>query len=216
MKEWTLSAIRSKVRTITGELSTYQMTNAEIDDYINQFYQNELPRLLVHSQFTEWFTFNTANWESGKYSLDSLALNDGKNIIGIDGEYVTVAGNPIKVWYDVDPFFAKWPESETHDSDEPTDMLIEGRFLWLRPPPDNTYAVKFKVTRKIPTALSGDSSTPSDASWGPLVAYGASVILMDDAGRDSSKAESRRNYYVALASRDDILKDEDRETERGI
>lgn len=216
MYEWTLATIRAKVRAITGELSTYQMTNTEIDGYINQFYQNELPRLLNHSEFTEWFDFNTANGEDGYYEIENLDSGDGENLIGIDAEYVTVAGTPITVYFDKVSFFGLWPEDETHDAGTPTDMLIEGRSIWLRPPPDATYAVKFKVTRKIPTALTEDTDEPLDQSWGPVIAYGASVLVMEDAGRDTTKVEKRRNYYVALASRDGILRDGDKTTQRGF
>jgi hypothetical protein len=39
----TLEQIRSKVRRITGRLSANQLTDAELDDYINDFYQYDFP-----------------------------------------------------------------------------------------------------------------------------------------------------------------------------
>lgn len=216
MKEWTLSTIRTKVRSITGELSTYQMSDDDIDSAINQFYQNELPRLLNHSEFSEWFTFNTADGDDGEYSIEALDSGDGENIIGIDPSYITVNDEQVSVTYDRESFFVEWPEDETHDTEQPTDMLIEGRSIWLRPPPDDTYTVKFKVTRKIPVALSGDDDNPIDQSWGPVIAYGASVNIKDDSGRDSTKEEKKRNYFIALANRDGILRDSGRTTRRGF
>jgi len=39
----TLEQIRAKVRKVTGMLSTNQLTNAELDDYINDFYLYDFP-----------------------------------------------------------------------------------------------------------------------------------------------------------------------------
>ena len=80
MYEWDLTAIRSKVRSITGYLSTGQMADATVDGHINQAYQNELPRLLGHTQFHSWFTFDTVA-STGDYDIDALASDDGANII---------------------------------------------------------------------------------------------------------------------------------------
>jgi hypothetical protein len=192
------------------------MTNADIDDFINQFYQNELPRLLNHSEFAGWFEFSTADGDDGQYDIESLASDDGENIIGIDSSYITVDGSPITAYLDRASFFTLWPEDVTHDSDKPMDMLIEGRSLWLRPPPDDAYTVKLYVTRKIPAELANDTDKPIDQSWGPVIAYGASVLVMEDKGRDATKAEGRRNYYVALANRDGILRDGGKSTRRGF
>lgn len=43
MAQWTLSEIRKKVRQVTGRLSQNEMTNTEIDDRINKYYQYTFP-----------------------------------------------------------------------------------------------------------------------------------------------------------------------------
>lgn len=43
MATWTLSDIRSKVRKVTGRFSESQLSNSDLDDYINRFYQYTFP-----------------------------------------------------------------------------------------------------------------------------------------------------------------------------
>jgi hypothetical protein len=209
MYEWTLATIREKVRAITGYLSTGQMANADMLIAINQFYQNELPRLLGHSQFHSWFTFNTVDG-TGSYTIDDLASDDGANIISFDGSYITIDDIDATVYYDRSTFFGLWPESDTWEEDVPTDMLIEGRTIWLRPPPDAVYVVKMPVVRKCPVALADDSDKPLDPSWGPMIAYGAAIGILAEKSRDFTKAAGMRDYYLAIARSDEAhrLKDQ--------
>lgn len=202
MYEWALAAIRSKVRSITGYLSAGQMSDATINGHINQFYQNELPRLLGHTQFHSWFTFNTVA-STTEYVIDTLASNDGANIIGFDGTYITIDDEDATVYYDRATFFSLYPEGETYTETVPTDVLIEGRRIWLMPPADDAYEVKIPVTRKCPEELSSDTDTPLDPSWGPLIAYGAAEIIMMEKGRDITPVEQAKRYYLSLAGYDD-------------
>ena len=43
MATWTLLDIRHKIRQVTGRLSANEMTDAELDDRINKFYQYTFP-----------------------------------------------------------------------------------------------------------------------------------------------------------------------------
>lgn len=43
MSDWTLSEIRNKVRRVTGRLTTREISNIELDKYINQYYQYTFP-----------------------------------------------------------------------------------------------------------------------------------------------------------------------------
>lgn len=201
MYEWDLTAIRSKVRSITGYLSTGQMADETIDGHINQAYCNELPRLLGHTQFHVWFTFDTVA-STGEYTIDDLASDDGANIIAFDGSYITVDDADASVYYDRAAFFAIWPEGETYTEGTPTDILIEGRKIWLRTIPDDAYEVKIPVTRKCPEALEEATDKPLDPSWGPLIAFIASEIILLEKGRDVSAAEAGKRYYLSLAGYD--------------
>ena len=54
-----LTAIRQKVRRITGRPSAAQITDAEIDDYINTFYRFDLPEHLRLESLRVNYEFNT-------------------------------------------------------------------------------------------------------------------------------------------------------------
>ena len=55
----TLATIRTKVRRLTGRPSPQQITDAQIDDYVNTFYQYDLPEHLRVFSNTGTFTFMT-------------------------------------------------------------------------------------------------------------------------------------------------------------
>lgn len=55
----TLADIRAKIRKITGSVSSYQLTDASIDDYINSFYTYDLPAQFRSLQLKDVYSFNT-------------------------------------------------------------------------------------------------------------------------------------------------------------
>lgn len=215
MYQWTLSAIRTKVRTITGYPSTAQMSNETLDQYINQAYQNELPRLLGHSQFNTWLTFDTVAG-TAMYVIDDIADGDGADIVAIDDGYVTVDGYEVFVLYDRWTFFSIWPEWDYDEDGQPEYVLIEGRNIWLKPTPDDAYEVKIPVIRKCPAALSDSDDTPLDPSWGPIIAYIAAEAILLDRGRDVTTVEAAKKYYLSLANYDDAHRMRNRSAQRSF
>ena len=80
---WTLSSLREEVRQITGFVSTSQISDSDINLFINRFYQNTLPSELNLPALTDFWEFNTsknvdvyANLSSN-YSLDNPATING-------------------------------------------------------------------------------------------------------------------------------------------
>ncbi len=55
----TLSAIRLKFRKLTGSGSSYAITDAEIDDYINSFYSYDFPAQFRSLKLKDKYIFNT-------------------------------------------------------------------------------------------------------------------------------------------------------------
>lgn len=71
MPDSTLTAIRTKVRRLTGRPSTTQLTNAEIDEYVNTFYLYDMPEILRLFSLKTVFSFmTTANVD--QYDLKTL------------------------------------------------------------------------------------------------------------------------------------------------
>jgi len=59
MATWTLSDIRQKVRQVTGRLSPEELSNAQIDEYINKYYQFTFPAEVKLEQKHTYYSFLT-------------------------------------------------------------------------------------------------------------------------------------------------------------
>ena len=74
MAEWTLSAIRTKTRQVSGRLSLSEMPNDEVDEYINKYFQFEFPAEVKLNRNYTLHTFNTtANTQD--YAFPSAFTN---------------------------------------------------------------------------------------------------------------------------------------------
>jgi len=60
MATWILSDIRQKVRQVTGRFSSNELTNVQLDDYINKYYTLTFPSEVKLEQKHVYFTFTTA------------------------------------------------------------------------------------------------------------------------------------------------------------
>ncbi len=60
MSTWTLSDIRQKVRQVTGRFSSNEITNTQLDDYINKYYTLTFPAEVKLEQKHVYFDFTTS------------------------------------------------------------------------------------------------------------------------------------------------------------
>lgn len=185
--DWTLSKIRTKVRKLTGRPSTQQMSDAVLDEYINQFYQNEMPTLTGLEDFVYWWEMTTTDGQ-GEYGLDA------DMIAPMPLCWLDTGDGYGKMWLtqDHELFFANYPPAVNDETDEegkPAAALLWHGQLYLRPVPDaSTYKVKLPVKGR-PQALSADGDSPIDATWGPAIAFGAAAeIKVDDGDQEGAEA----------------------------
>jgi len=84
----TLSAIRTKVRRLTGRPSSQQITNAQIDEYINTFYQYDFPEhLRVFSNKGNFVFMTEANVDTyNMLSANPSSPDYNDLIVQFDGE----------------------------------------------------------------------------------------------------------------------------------
>lgn len=75
----------------------------------------------------------------------------------------------------------------------PAEVLLEGRRLYMRPAPDQIYSFKCPAFLK-PAALVATTDVPSKDEWGPLIACGAALEIVQDLG-DSERADSIFTQY---------------------
>lgn len=87
----TLASIRTKVRRLTGRPSPQQITDVQIDDYVNTFYQYDLPEHLRLFSLRTIFEFLTiANVD--QYDLTTMQVVNG-----------TVTDTASNVYYNLNP-----------------------------------------------------------------------------------------------------------------
>jgi len=82
-----LANIRTKVRRITGSPSALQVTDSQIDEYVNTFYLNDLPAHLKLFNLKETYTFYT------EPNVDTYALN-------VDPSFTAITP---RAYYSVEP-----------------------------------------------------------------------------------------------------------------
>lgn len=59
MAQWTLSEIRQKVRQVSGRYSTQELSNQQLDEYINKYFQYTFPAELKLERFHTFYEFLT-------------------------------------------------------------------------------------------------------------------------------------------------------------
>lgn len=84
---WTLSEIRAKVRSLTGKPSTSQISDSDIDDKINDFYQNRFPMEADVDELRGWYTKTLSATDSGEYDIpvDVLVFEEPIKFSGAEG-----------------------------------------------------------------------------------------------------------------------------------
>jgi len=201
-KEWTLTEIRALARKYSGRRSTGQISDEEIDDKINEFYQNEVPGILGVHLFDSFFTFTMAE-DDGDYDLDT-DITGGEDVHVI-GKPFTVKGKEITVYIDPEEFYEKWPTSgDPYDSGDVEDVLIVGRSLVFRPPPASADEVRFLNRRTSPTELSEGDDQPADTRLGKLLAAGAAKLIREEHDQDTTNVVNIIKEQKAIFTREKL------------
>lgn len=82
MSEWNLAEIRAKVRQVTGRFATSELSNSQMDEYINKYFQFTFPAELKLERFESFYEFLTSpnqqsyDFPSTYVSFEPLATID--------------------------------------------------------------------------------------------------------------------------------------------
>lgn len=100
----TLQTIRNKIRNITGRVSSDQLSNAALDNYINNFYLYDFPEHLKTINLDAFITFNLEpNVDTyGSPQFFSEGVLDFKIP-------AYISGYQLSLWQSPDQFYKKWP-----------------------------------------------------------------------------------------------------------
>ncbi len=97
-----LTAIRQKVRNLTARNSVQQITDAEIDGYVNTYYLYDLPETLRLLKLKDIFTFVTIpNVERYPFPNEKYVTVEGP---------AYCAGQQMNYFQDNDQFYRQWPK----------------------------------------------------------------------------------------------------------
>jgi hypothetical protein len=100
MANWQLSEIQDKVRRVTGRLTSREISDLELNNYINQFYQYTFPADVKLERMHTFYEFNTlANHRfqtlpSGYVNFEPPATMDYQEIDWYQDPYVFEDQNP--------------------------------------------------------------------------------------------------------------------------
>lgn len=90
---------------------------------------------------------------------------------------------------------ATYTDGLASDRDRPEAALVHDNILYLRPKPNDIFRFKCSLLSR-PTALSSDTSTPSDIRWGPVLALGAAILFIGPRVPRDAKAAKRQEAVI--------------------
>lgn len=179
---WTVATIKTKVRALTGRPNTSQLSDADLLDFINEYYVNHFPYDAgVMAEQRTFFTLGLTSADDGNYGLASNVIGIEPPITVKDSDDVVYA---VDLHTDAALFFSLYPDDahdETSERDRPRAVLLLGRDLYVRPKPDDSYTLKM-AGRKGITAFTGDTDEPGDDAWALAICYGAAGMILIEAG----------------------------------
>lgn len=179
---WTLAEIAAKVREITGEGTTEDISNTNLYNKINDFYRNIFPLEVYVAEFEDWFEQVTADEDGGEYPVSQDYLRLMTPMTTMDSDDVLMN---VKFYQDKDTFFALYPEEADPTEARPAAACLYGGKLYLRPEPDGIYTFRAACIKK-PTALTANTA-PTDLRQGPAIAYGTAIeIKMEDQDKEAA------------------------------
>jgi len=113
---YTYGSIKTKVRNITGRLSTDQMSNTELGSYIDNFYTVSLPNTIKSEEMLQTYSFQTVEG-TDEYAFPSTSFYTVTPTARADGFQL--------FWYqDPNLFYSDYPEQygeeEISDGDDVT------------------------------------------------------------------------------------------------
>ena len=126
MSTWTLLDIRTKIRNVTGSPSTDQITDATLNNYINDYYVYTMPFELKEQIQNQFLQFKTTP------GVDTYAFPGGY-FTDQPGAYAD--GFPCIFYQDPDVFFQDWPQQYAVDNIATGDGMTESFSGGLQNPP---------------------------------------------------------------------------------
>lgn len=108
--------IRKKVRRLTASPSTLQLSNDDLDMYINTAYSQDMPADIKNNFFRDVVDVYTKP-NVDRYALSgTLSANTSGNVYEAISDPVYIEGQPGTLYKDRSQFYAQWPKDATEDN----------------------------------------------------------------------------------------------------
>ena len=178
---WVLSEIRDEFRDRIRRHSTAEISDANCNNWINEYYRNILPEELRIDRFQTDFTQDITPTDSGEYSL-------GQGIVAVE-EPVTIDGSPITLTMEKKVFFGRFPEKERWIS-PPTLVIGTSSTSAVR-----NSAFRFRIADHAYAKAAGETELSGDAV--PANLYGAWMLTIDsDSDITITEADDNATGYA--------------------
>ena len=193
---WILTEIETEVRALTGKPGTVDLDQPAMFNWINEFYQNWFPDDVYAQEWESWWTFNTADSDTGSdedLPVTVRTIEEPMTIKDSDDNVTT-----LRFYTNKSSFYRTYPEDSSDEEDErgtPAAILLYNRTVSLRPKADAVF--EFKSASKIrPTALTADTA-PLRLNWGLAIAQGTAVLL-NNRDKDYESALEKDTVYQGM------------------
>jgi len=180
---WTLADLRAEFRSITGRSTTADISDSDVNDWINDYYQNFFPEETGVTNFRTDFTQELLPTDSGEYTL-------AQTVVTVE-EPVTINGVRIQLLQDKALFFDEWPEDEHYIT--PPSLAIGT---------DTTKVLNAAFSYQVGTFGYNKASTETALSGDPVPQskYGGWMLTIDAAGDIAiTEAPSNSDGYATAA-----------------
>lgn len=183
-----LDSIRIKIRRLTKSPSINQLSNSDIDSYVNSFILYDMPAEVSLSSLKEVLRFYTTP-NISRYSTNTVDVNDPlynfKNKYTIASNTVFISGN-LSYWTDSrSDFFNKYPRSIQEQSIGTGDAITTGfnGILTSKPVLEDTILFASTDLNDLPIKLYDDGAGNLSGDGNGLIEYptGAYGITFDAA-----------------------------------
>ena len=195
---WILTDIETDVRELIGAPGTAYLDQDSMFDRINDFYRNIFPGDIYDQRLESWWTFNTADTDTG--STETLP----ETVFTISGPMTIKDSDdnilPIDFISNKSTFYTIYPEDSADEDDErstPASCLLYNRIVELRPKADAVFT--FKAASKIKPDALGAGDAPLNVMWGNAIAYGTAAMLMLRK-KDHERATELGDVYSGLVN----------------
>ncbi len=188
--------IKAKVRRIVGKSDTTQLSDADLLNYINNFYQDILPKEAILPELQNTLTFDTQIGVS-QYTPPStfFELDEWRQAYSNDDK--------LRIYENLEDFRALYPFSDSKQN-QPVSLYYDpaAKEFILRPIADAVYTIRLPVLVS-PTAFVLDTDVPMRRTWALWIAYGTALeIFRDDNDEDNiAKYSLSYGYFMDLALR---------------